>query len=61
MAIIGKFSMKIRETFLSFGEEQITIGNDLKYMLLKVKCHPIMIFHSVPPVLFMICETNFMF
>ena len=52
MAITGKFSTKIRETFLRFGEEQITISNGQKCMLLKVECHPIMIFQSVPLVLF---------
>ena len=61
MAIIGKINIKIRETLLSFGKEQITIGINQKYMLLKVECHPIMIFQSVPVVLFIIYKTNFMF
>ena len=52
MTIIGKFGMEIRETFLSFGREQKAIGNDQKYKLLKVECHPIMIFQSMPLVLF---------
>ena len=56
-----KFNTKIRETFLSFGKKQITIGNNHKYMLLTVECHPIIIFQSVPLVLFVMYETNFKF